>query len=128
MDLFNKIKEKPNLLVIIFLVIIGIVVLIGTLKQFLDQKEISLNKVSTIGKIVEIDHLTSASYTIKYKYTVNDTEYFDNVGVNFFKCDNGRKGCVGSEFTVYYSSKNPEHSRIDLGKYEKFKTTVEFVK
>jgi hypothetical protein len=127
-SLANKIKEKPNLIVYLFLIIIGLIIVVGTMFQYFEQKDISENKKTTKGEIIEIDHLTSASYTLRYKYEVNGKEYFNNIGINFFRCDNGKDGCIGSEFTVYYSSKNPQHSRIDLGKYEKFKTTVEFVK
>lgn len=121
-------KEKPNLIVFVFLGFIVLIIIFRICFQYIEQKDISLNKETTLGRIIEFDHLTSADYSIKYMYEVDEVEYYNHVGVSFFKCEDGKEGCVGSEFRVYYSSKNPEHSRIDLGKYEKYKTTVEFVK
>ena len=78
--------------------------------------------------VVEIFNKNKARYAIKYRYQVNNVEYIGQAGVHVFTCDNGKRGCVGKEFKVYYSSKNPQYSRIDLGKYEKHKTKIELIK
>jgi hypothetical protein len=108
--------------------IIFVVVLIGILFQYNEQKEIEKYKEQATGKVTVFLYEARLDYGIIYEYYVDNKRYTNQIGVSFFKCDNGRKGCIGSEFPVYYSSKNPQYSRIDLGKYEKYKTTVEFVK
>jgi hypothetical protein len=127
MNLTNKIKHKILTLGPVQWGFILVMLLI-VLNQYLGQKDISENKEQTTGKIIEFKYINMTDYAIVYKYDVKGRYYLGRTGVSFFKCDNGKDGCVGSEFTVYYSSKNPQHSRIDLGKYEKYKTTVEFVK
>jgi hypothetical protein len=113
-----------------FLPLIGIILifLILFLMDYKEQSELKENKISTTGKIIKIKSKYQARYSLVYEYYVNDKKYEGSVGITPFDCDSGKRGCVGSEFTVYYSSINPENSRIDLGMYEEFKTTVEFVK
>ncbi len=113
--------------IVLLLIVLGIIV-IGTIKQYYRQKEIALYRQKTIGQVIDLEHDTKANYSLEYSYVVDDVKYNGIVGVEFFKCSDGTKGCVGKKFYVYYSSKNPEYSRIYLGKYEKHKTTVEFFK
>tara|TARA_B110000908_G_scaffold78246_1_gene93962 strand:+ start:583 stop:969 length:387 start_codon:yes stop_codon:yes gene_type:complete len=108
--------------------IILVIVLIGITFQYYQQKEIRKYKEQTTGKIIKFKYENKVHYGLVYEYYVKGKHYSNQIGVSFFKCDDGTKGCIGKEFTIYYSSKTPEYSRIDLGKYEKYKTTVEFVK
>ncbi|WP_282057272.1 DUF3592 domain-containing protein [Maribacter luteus] len=116
--------SKDTIAFVIGLLVLVLCILYGTYKQY----DIADNQKKTNGEILEFYHSTRARYGLKYRYWVGDKEYIGSTGVSPFKCDNGKKGCVGQEFPVYYSSENPQYSRIDLGKYEKYKTTVEFVK
>ena len=108
--------------------LITLVILLCFLFQYYKQYSIVHNEEKTTGEIIEFFHINKARYAIKYQYVVNKEKYWGQTGVHVFECDNGKKGCVGKEFPVYYSSKNPGYSKIDLGKYEKHKTTVEFIK
>lgn len=94
--------------------------------EFYKQKNILNNQVKTEGKIIDFLHINRARYAVKYEYSVNAKKYIGQVGISPFKCDNGKEGCVGQNFTVYYSSENPSYSKIYLEKYEKYKTKVEF--
>ncbi|KQC29384.1 hypothetical protein [Flagellimonas eckloniae] len=110
----------------IFLAIIVVVILGGIVFQYYKQKDIKLNEGQITGRITKFLKHGRASFGVRYEYYVNGELYAGQVGISPFSCDNGKKGCVGEEFEVYYSIKNPEYSRIDLGKYEQYKNTVEF--
>ena len=106
---------------------IGILILVLCLLYTVyKQYDIAENKQKTNGEVIQFYHSTKARYGLKYSYLVNGKEYIGSTGVSPFKCNDGSKGCVGPSFTVYYSIDNPEYSTIDLGEYEKYKTTVEF--
>jgi len=107
---------------IIFLLIIVVISF-----QIYKEKNIVKYQKKTTGKIIEYDNAYQANGII-YEYYVNNVRYTGQVGTSKFYCDDGTKCCIGHQFTVYYSSKHPQYSRIDLGKYEKYKTTVEFIK
>ena len=125
MNLIGKLKDKNNwgkiIVSIVLLICVAVVV-----NQYIKQKEISEFKESTVGKIVKFEFINMKRYFIEYEFYLNDKKYSGTTEVSYFKCNNGREGCVDETFTVYYSSKNPSYSKIDLGKYEKCKTTVEF--
>jgi hypothetical protein len=89
--------------------IIFVVVLIGILFQYNEQKEIEKYKEQATGKVTVFLYEARLDYGIIYEYYVDNKRYTNQIGVSFFKCDNGRKGCIGSEFPVYYSSKNPQY-------------------
>lgn len=127
MNILNKFKEE-RFRVKVILGILGLIILVGIYRQYFLQKNISEHKEETIGKVIDFESINMRRYSLKYEYSIGDNQYQGEIGVSYFECDNGKKGCVGKEFPVYYSSENPQYSRIDLGKYEKYKTTVEFVK
>ncbi|SHK03287.1 DUF3592 domain-containing protein [Pseudozobellia thermophila] len=127
MNILNKFKEE-RFRVKVILGILGLIILVGICRQYFMQKNISEHKEETIGKVIDFESINMRRYSLKYEYSIGDNQYQGEIGVSYFECDNGKKGCVGQEFPVYYSSENPQYSRIDLGKYEKYKTTVEFVK
>ena len=83
-------------------------------------KEISKNKKETIGEVVDF-HYSNKEYRLKYKYKADNIEFENIISTRFFRCKDGTKGCIGKTFKVYYSSKNPEKSDIDLEEYNKFK-------
>lgn len=106
---------------------IGILVFVSCLTYVVyKQYEIAHNQLKTDGEVIEFYHTSKARFGLKYRYRVENEEYIGLVGVSPFKCADGSTGCVGQQFTVYYSSINPQYSKIDLGEYEKYKTTVEF--
>ena len=120
MELDSKANRK------VILSVIGLAILLVFGYTLYKEKNISENQIFIEGKIIDFFHVNKARYALKYEYSVNGEKYIGQVGVSPFDCENGKKGCVGENFTVYYSSQNPSYSKIDLGKYEKYKTTVEF--
>lgn len=84
------------------------------------HNEILENKKETIGVITKYQY-SNYVYSLYYEFLVDNIKYKNAISVKFFKCDDGTKGCKGKEFPVYYSSKDPNNSMIDLGKYNKFK-------
>ncbi|RLJ98715.1 hypothetical protein [Tenacibaculum discolor] len=119
MDLINKLKKEEiegKLIAIIILIIaVGYM-----LFQSYKDNEIERYKEKTTGKVVDFIYEARLDYGLIYEYYVNNKRYTNQIGVTFFKCDDGRKGCIGSEFTVFYSSRNPKFSKIDLGKYNEY--------
>lgn len=110
--------------------IVGIIILFiffTIFKQYFYYDEIRLNKKETIGTIYKIRYSSRGSYQLYYHYEIDNVKYYGSTGIENFVGDNGRKGCVGCSFKVYYSSKDKQKSTIRLGKYEKYKTKVEFV-
>lgn len=110
--------------------IIGVailLILISIGKQYFYYKEIKDNKRETTGIIERIEYNSRGANTLYFSYIVDGNSFRNNIGVNSFYGHNKRKGCVGCEFKVLYSSKDPKKSSIRLGKYEKYKRTVEFV-
>jgi hypothetical protein len=110
------------------LIIAGVIIILSILfyKQYSKQIDIKNNRELTEGEIIKLEGAYKARYRLVYSYFVDGVNYTGKVRVTPFKCDNGKDYCIGKEFPVHYSSKNPQNSRIDLGKYEKYKTTVEF--
>lgn len=109
--------------------IIGIaitLIIIFIANQFFYYKEIRDYKKQTIGLIEDFKYTSRGSYNLIYSYKVNNQNYKNTIGTSGFLGDNKRKGCIGCEFKVFYSSKNPSKSSIRLGKYENHKRTVEF--
>lgn len=119
-----SLDSKSTKKIVLSVVFVAILVVLG--HEFYKQQSISKNEATIEGKIVDFFHVNKARYAIKYEYFVDGEKYIGQVGITPFKCENGKEGCIGKTFKVYYSSKNPSLSRINLGKYEKYKTTVEF--
>ncbi|WP_298782712.1 DUF3592 domain-containing protein [uncultured Polaribacter sp.] len=113
-----------------YIVLIIIIIVSALLYRSINKElEIMNNKMTTIGKIIRLQPGFKARFYIEYTYIVKGKKYKGTVRVSSnLKCDNGIKYCIGEEFKVSYSSKNPENSRIHLGKYEKYKSKVEFIK
>ncbi|HLO74240.1 MAG TPA: hypothetical protein VK164_09925 [Flavobacterium sp.] len=96
------------------------------IKQFLFFYEIDNYKCNTFGTIqYTTENLRSIS--LHYRYIVNDKEYIGNTSVRNFSKIKDELICKNCNFKVYYSSKDPSKSSLRLGKYEKYKTKVEFV-
>ena len=81
----------------------------------------------TTGTVTDVRYISRGAYALHYKYVVNNNTYKNNIGIEKFIGNNKKLGCLGCSFKVYYSSENPEKSRIFLAEFEKYKTTVEFV-
>ena len=94
-------------------------------KQYIYYLEVKNNKKSTLGKIIKYEE-TNRDYTLYYEYIVDGKLYTGKTSVAYFEDLRKGKFCVGCNFKVYYSSKNPDKSSIYLSQYEKNKRTVEF--
>ena len=105
---------------------IFLTVIIGIIMQYQEDQEIKRYRRTTEATIIKFEHINLSDYYIKYKYKVEGKEYIGRTGVEYFKCDDGKLGCVGHTFMVSYSSNDPSKSNIHLGKYEKHERTVEF--
>ena len=114
-------KYKKVLITLIF-----ILIFLPISKQFFYFSEIKKNKKETIGVISKIKYTSRGDNSLYYYYMINGKKYEGITSVNSFYGYNKKKGCVGCEFKIYYSSKNPNKSTIRLDKYEKYKRTVEF--
>ncbi|MGC6430677.1 MAG: hypothetical protein ACON5F_06530 [Jejuia sp.] len=102
-------------------IVVGIgfllLILFGVFRN--SNEEYELRKYGRIAeaKIINYGYASGASSFIDYVFYVNGEKYFGTRKVSSFKCDDGKKGCVGEKFKVIYSSRNPEISEIDLGIY-----------
>ncbi len=94
--------------------------------QYQEDQEIKKYEGITKATIIKFEHINLTAYYIDYKYYVEGKKYIGSTGVERFRCDNGKWGCLGEKFKVSYSKKKPSKSTIHLGKYEKYKRTVEF--
>ncbi|MBU3822160.1 hypothetical protein KO566_08825 [Flavobacteriaceae bacterium XHP0103] len=108
------------------LIIIVLIIIFGINKQCEEDQEIRMFKGVTEATITKFQHENLTYYYIEYEYLVEGKTYIGSVGVEKFKCENGKLGCVGEKFKVNYSTKDPSKNTIDLGIYEKYKRTVEF--
>jgi hypothetical protein len=106
------------------LIIIGIIIIGILIYHYRKDSSVTEYKTETVGKITDFRHRKDFSYSLKYEYYVDGIKYEGSVGTGFFKCADGTKGCVGKEVTVFYSSKEPKYSQVDLGEYEEHKTTI----
>ncbi len=58
---------------------------------------------------------------IKYEYIVQGKTYHGVVGVD---CSSIFKKKIGQKITVFYSSKNAQFSQVNLGKLDKYRSTI----
>src|SRR5690625_4150833 len=123
----KKNKDKIyNLLAIIVFSAIVLIIIIRTFIQYQDDQEIKRYRGTTEAIIIDFKHINLTRYSIFYEYQVGNKKYIGITGVEWFKCDDGKLGCVVNTFKLSYSSTNPSNSTILMGKYEKHKRTVEF--
>jgi hypothetical protein len=100
--------------------LLGLIVGIGIVINSINQTDLKNNGQYTKGKVVDF-HFSNNEYILEYEYTVEGEVYSSKTSIHYFECPNGVPGCLGNEYTVFYSSKNPWNSRIDLGEYDKLK-------
>lgn len=122
---FKKEKFYRITFIIIFTVLF-FTIAIRIYVQHKEDNEIKMYEGEAEAIVTKFKHINLTAYYIDYEYTVDKKKYKGSVSVAKFKCDNGVLGCVGNTFKVSYSTKNPSKSNIHLGKYEKYKRTVEF--
>ena len=84
------------------------------------EKEVEKFKIETIGKIIDFNH-SNTSYYLTYEFYYGGRRYENTINVSYFKCFDGTVGCKGKEFTIFYSSINPNNNTIDLKEYNGFK-------
>ena len=104
------------------------IMIIGYLvfKQFLYYNEIDKNKSFTTGKVIKFTE-DIRSYWVYYEYIINKKKYTGVTSVRNLKKFKNNITCTNCVLKVIYSSKDPSKSSLRLGKYEKYKTKVEFV-
>lgn len=107
--------------------LLAIAIIGGSAYHLIKDYNVKTNKKHVVGKITNFRFINMARYSIDYEYIVENIKYDGQVGVEYFDCYKN-KDCIGYEIDVYYSSKNPKFSQVDLRKYEKFKTTVYLIK
>src|SRR5690625_7298309 len=123
----KKNKDKIyNLLAIIVFSAIVLTIIIRTFIQYQDDQEIKRYRGTTEAIIIDFKHINLTRYSIFYEYQVGNKKYKGRTGVEWFKCDDGKLGCVGHPFKLSYSTINHSKCTILLCKYEKHKGTVEF--
>ena len=104
------------------------IMIIGYLvfKQFLYYNEIDKNKSFTTGKVIKFTE-DIRSYGVYYEYIKKKKKYTGVTSVRNLKKFKNNITCTNCVLKVIYSSKDPSKSSLRLGKYEKYKTKVEFV-
>ena len=104
------------------------IMIIGYLvfKQFLYYNEIDKNKSFTTGKVIKFTE-DIRSCGVYYEYIINKKKYTGVTSVRNLKKFKNNITCTNCVLKVIYSSKDPSKSSLRLGKYEKYKTKVEFV-
>jgi len=83
--------------------------------------DIIKNGIKTQAKIID-EYYIGGKHYIQYEFFVGKKKYTGEEKTAKFKCNDGTLCCVGKNFVVTYSSKNPNNSFIDLGKYNKYKS------
>ena len=112
----NK-KSQKIILISLFLGLIVFGVYQNTFKS---------NKLEKKGKIVraeiiDFEFVYKTTYKITYKFIISEKTYKSSRRTSYFKCENGREGCVGKIFKVKYLPNNPEINEIYLEDYDRFK-------
>jgi hypothetical protein len=120
----NYLKNKIDNIAIVSIIVFIFFMLFS---DEIDNLEIKNNKGITSGKILRKYYTTSGG-VLEYEYTVNKIKYIGSVGVKKFIGHNNTNGCIGCEFDVFYSTKNPEKSKINLSKYNKYNRSLQFIK
>ncbi len=105
------------------LIVIGGAIIGTLIYHYRKDLSVTKYKTETTGKIIGFEY-SKNGYSLKYKYYVDGIKYKGSVGTVFFRCADGTKGCVGKEVKVFYSSKEPQYSQVNLGEYEHVKTTI----
>ena len=114
MDEEAKIKEERKKKIWLGIVLGGLVILciVTEIKHYIDNKEIDEYKRTTIGTLYEIKNERGAGTVIFWKYNVNGKEYTNSMNHAEAIYKYCRKKCIGSKFTIEYSSQNPSKSRL----------------
>lgn len=107
---------------ITFVILISVLVCV-TVFHLIKNKSVADNRTHTTGKIAKLKHLKKSSYSLEYIYFVDGKRYIGTCGVRYFQCS-GTNNCIGSEIDVFYSSKEPKYSQVNLRKFEEYKTSV----
>jgi hypothetical protein len=107
-------EQKKSL--VLLLIVLIIVTIGGMIYNTNKKSDLYQNLQYTKGIVVDFS-FNNNSYILKYEYEVDGITYTNKESTDYFKCNDGVPGCMGKEFTIRYSSKNPKNSIIDLGKY-----------
>lgn len=108
-------NKDPFAFIFVILMVGGLIVY-----EYQKNKDFIENLSSTKGKITKYYNVGGKKY-IQYTFYVNGKKYTGESRVSVFKCSDGTQGCIGKEFRIFYSSKNPDNNDIQLEKYQKYK-------
>lgn len=115
----TKSKQNQKRAWIYFLAVITFFVIL-MLYQNTREKNLLAEFDTTKGKMTEFDYCNYARCG-SYVYFVNNQRFEGHFVSEYFECPDGTPGCIGHEFKIKYSKKDPSVSEIDLGKYNKKK-------
>jgi hypothetical protein len=116
-------NKKYTIGVFLFCLCIFSIIAFGTYQDW----ELQNNGVFTVGKLTDVSYDRRGKYHLHYEYFVNGKKYKDKTVTHYFNCINDKK-CIGNEYKVIYSSKNPSNSDIELGELKKYKASIPFFK
>jgi hypothetical protein len=113
-------KISPsNILSVVITTLLVVIMIYRMVITYWDYLEINLNKEVTNGVVVDYYDVGIDNVFLEYEYNVYNKEYNKTIrvalGSGLGDCSVSKK-CIGRKFVVYYSSKNPEKSEIDLDK------------
>lgn len=111
-------SEKKKKIIILGIFVIFIIS--GIIYNTIQKRELYENLMLTKGTVVDFT-FSNNNYMLQYKYVVSGKVYRNTESMDYFRCLDGTPGCKGKKFVVKYSSKNPNNSKIDLGKFNKHK-------
>lgn len=112
-----KENRKKLFVLSIFLVIL----IIGGAVNSIDENELEQNGIATKGKVIKYNFCNN-NWCGKYKFYVDGKAYYGTWSGGYFKCPSGKEGCLGQEFTITYSSLDPNLNEINLEKFNDKKT------
>jgi hypothetical protein len=92
---------------------------------FKEEYKLKSNCKFTKGVVKAFKYQRHGKYSLVYNFYVNERKYTGKTVTHSFNCLKN-KSCLGNEFLIAYSDKDPTNNEIYLGKFEKYKATLNF--
>jgi len=89
------------------------------------EYELKSNCKFTKGVVKGFEYKRYGKYSLTYNFYVNGRKYTGKTATHSFNCLKN-KACLGKEFLIAYSDKDPENNEIYLGRFERHKASVKF--
>ena len=115
----SKIREK------IFKVIMILIFLGFGFLTFNESYDLKSNCKFTKGVVKGFEYKRYGKYSLTYNFYVNGRKHTGSTVTHSFNCLKN-KACLGNEFLIAYSDKDPDNNDIYLGKFERYKASVKF--